>query len=530
MPQDLIRPMTSDQADYLRDESRLIGQAEWIAFPETEQQLREILASCHRSGRPVTVQGARTGIAAAAVPAGGVVLSLTRLNRVRGMKQNADGRYVLCVEPGVILSRLRKQIEDRHFAVSDWDEPSRQLFEQFRRDRTQFFTPDPTEATASLGGMVACNASGARSYRYGPVRRHVRGLRVVLADGQTLDLQRGREKAAGRTLNLTTEQGGMLRIDLPAYALPQVKSAAGYYAADDMDAVDLFIGSDGTLGVISQIELVLQPLPDQIWGVTCFFGEEEQAWQFTEQVRAAGETGLLALEYFDRQALMMLARYKAGHPAFARLELPQRPFGAAIYCELQGEREDQLLEAVARLGRQMEHAGASPEDSWVARTAFDRDQLLFFRHAAPECVNLEIDRNRQREPSLTKLGTDMSVPNGKLTAVMHLYREDLKASGLPYAIWGHIGDNHVHVNILPRTSGEYETGKTLYRSWARQIVAWGGSVSAEHGIGKLKAEYLALMFGEQSLSEMKRVKKACDPDLLFGRGNLFAPPEGRKAE
>ncbi len=530
MPQNLIRALTPDQADYLRDESRLNGQAEWIAFPETEQQLREILSSCHQAGRPVTVQGARTGIAAAAVPMGGVVLSLTRLNRVRGMKRNAAGHYVLCAEPGVILSRLRKQIEDKHFAVSDWDEPARQVFEQFRRDRAFFFTPDPTEATASLGGMVACNASGARSFRYGPVRRHIQGLRVVLADGQTLDLERGREKADGRTLTLRTEQGGQLRIDLPTYTMPQVKSAAGYYAADGMDAVDLFIGSDGTLGVVSQIDLVLQPLPDLLWGVTCFFGEEEQAWQFTEQVRAESGTELVALEYFDSQALALLARYKASHPAFTRLGLPQRPFGAAITCEFQGEREAQLWDATEHLGRRMEQVGASPEDSWVARTAFDRDRLLFFRHAAPECVNLEIDRNRQQEPSLTKLGTDMSVPDDKLQAVMRLYREDLKASGLPYAIWGHIGDNHVHVNLLPRNTGEYETGKGLYRAWANQIIAWGGSVSAEHGIGKLKTDYLALMFGEPGLADMRRVKKTCDPRFLLGRGNLFAPPEGRGSE
>lgn len=521
MQEQLTRIITQEDAEFLRDESRSIGYAASIAFPSDEKDLSAILKDCSKNGCAVTLQGARTGLTAAAVPQGGQIINLSRMNRVRGMYLDDSGHFVLQVEPGVILARLRKQIETRRFLTTGWDVSSSQAFQLFQKAPPQFFTPDPTETTASIGGMAACNASGARSYRYGSFRAHVQGLRVVLADGQTLALARGRERADGRFMRLRTEQGQFIAFHLPSYQMPECKSAAGYYAADDMDAVDLFIGSDGTLGVLSLIEIKLQPLPPIIWGVTCFFTTEEQALRFVLQVRAQNDGHICALEYFDDQVLLLLERQRQDSPAYARLLEPPVDAICAVFCELQGHGEPDMLAALFRLGALMEAVAANPADSWVARTDFDRDQLTFFRHAAPECVNGLIDQRRRQHPRLTKLGTDMAVPDNHLLDVMALYQQDLLESHLEYAIWGHIGNNHVHVNILPRNEQDYQAGKMLYRRWAEQVVAWGGSVAAEHGIGKLKAEYLKLMFGTQALQEMLQVKKALDPFMILGRGNLF---------
>ncbi|MDW7659719.1 MAG: FAD-binding oxidoreductase, partial [Bacillota bacterium] len=417
--------------------------------------------------------------------------------------------------------RLRKQIEDKRFLTAGWDDCSLDVYRRFQAAPLQFLTPDPTETTASIGGMVACNASGARSFRYGATRNHVHALRLVLTSGETLALTRGRERASGRSLTLLTEQGRTILVELPTYALPGTKSASGYYAADDMDAVDLFIGSDGTLGVISQIELILQPLPPVIWGATCFFTREGQALEFVKSIRRTGDPKLTAIEYFDEWVLKLLAAHKAANPAYARLLLPAPGFHCAIYCELQGEQESSVLNSLLQLGDAMRATGSDPGDSWVARTAFDKDQLIFFRHAAPECVNSVIDQRRRNEPAITKLGTDMSVPDDCLDKVMTLYHNTLAESGLESAIWGHIGNNHVHVNILPRNMEEYQEGKRLYRYWAEQVVAMGGAVSAEHGVGKLKAEYLALMYGKRHMAEMASVKAVFDPENLLGVGNLF---------
>lgn len=176
------------------------------------------------------------------------------------------------------------------------------------------------------------------------------------------------------------------------------------------------------------------------------------------------------------------------------------------------------------MGTVLEKSGGSEENTWVARNALDRAQLQFFRHAVPESVNRWIDERRKQDPSLTKLAADMSVPDVYLGQVVDLYREGLARCGLKSAIWGHIGNNHLHVNILPWNREDYQKGKDLYREWAVQVTQMGGAISAEHGVGKLKAEYLTVMYGPEHIREMIRAKKALDPDFLLGRGNLFAPP------
>jgi D-lactate dehydrogenase (cytochrome) len=147
--------------------------------------------------------------------------------------------------------------------------------------------------------------------------------------------------------------------------------------------------------------------------------------------------------------------------------------------------------------------------------------LKTFRHAVPESVNMLIGERKKAIPELIKLGTDMSVPDDQLENVMAMYHEGLARAGLEYVIFGHIGNNHVHVNILPRSMEEYEQGKALYLDWAKQVVAMGGSVSAEHGIGKNKTEFLKVMYGEEGIQQMRSMKALFDPHSLLNPGNLF---------
>ena len=254
----IIRSLDPGDEEYLRDESKRTGHADAIAFPETEDQIREILQEASRIGMPVTIQGSRTGLAAAAVPFGGLALNLSRMDKVTGMRAE-EGHFFLTVQPGVILQKLNKAIAARAFDTSNWTEEAKTAYQAFTKAPVQMFTPDPTETTASIGGMVACNASGARSYRYGPTRGHITAIRGVLADGQTFSLRRGQVFAKGRAVTLETEQGTVLHADLPTYEMPRCKNASGYYIHDGMDALDLFIGSDGTLAVLTELELSLLP-------------------------------------------------------------------------------------------------------------------------------------------------------------------------------------------------------------------------------------------------------------------------------
>ena len=528
-----IQPLSAEYDEYRRDESRSVGEAEAIAFPTSEDEVRATLREVRQRAtavekRPdaVTVQGARTGLAAGAVPHGGLVINLSRMNRYLGLRRDEDGVFYLRAEPGVVLSELRKHLAAKSLPAPEggWDAESAAALQTLEAAPEQFFPTDPTETSACLGGMAACNASGARSYRYGPMRPHVSALRVVLADGDVVALRRGDVRADGRHLSLPTVSGRVYELDLPTYQMPRTKNASGYFIEDDMDAVDLFIGSDGTLGIITELELALIPVPAVTWGVSCFFPNEQAALDFTAAARPAlGCAG--AFEYFDTGALDILRSQRANSAAFVSLPELDPQAACCIYVELDCENEVQALEELSRLGRILTEVGGSEDATWVARTDVDRESQRFFRHAVPESVNMLIDERRRTDPAITKLGSDMSVPDERLHDVVALYRRTLAESGLQSAAWGHIGNNHLHVNVLPRDAADFAAGKELFRGWAREVTAMGGAVSAEHGVGKIKRDFLTVMYGQDHIRETARLKAQLDPFGQLGRGNLFSEGE-----
>ena len=518
---DFFTDVEKDYPDCLRDESRIVGMADAISFPETEEDLKHQLAGARKLNVPVTLQGARTGITGGAVPAGGSIINFSRMNRIVRLQHASSGEAgSITVEPGVLLSEVREAIGQRDKAGL-------------------FFPPDPTEASASIGGMVACNASGARTFSYGSTRDYVDRLRVVLADGSCLDLRRGEQKARGREFSITTDTGREIGGALPGYEMPALKNAAGYFVRDDMDLLDLFVGSEGTLGAVSLIELRLISAPRIVWGVTAFLPSEEAAIRLVLMIRAgraeriadrevlcgSGESrdpGLVAVEFFDCRALDLLRRQKACNPAFK--EIPDMPpeWHTAVYAEYHGSSEDAVESAVMEMSEAMVECGGDEDATWLASDDKEMARLKNFRHAVPEAVNLLIDERRKNEPGLTKLGTDLAVPDTELESVMALYHRGLDEAGLEYVMFGHIGDNHVHVNIIPNDLAEYECGKQLYAGWAGTVVGMGGTVSAEHGIGKLKSSLLREMYGSDGLHQMQRVKELFDPDNVLNRGNLFS--------
>ena len=516
-----IKPFTDEFEEYGRDESRASGEASSISFPTTEDEVRAILERLHAERVPVTVQGARTGLAAGAVSHGGHILNTSRMNRYLGIRRDEQGRFLLRVAPGVVLSELRKQLGKKVLPTAGWDQASLEAYEEFQEAPEQFFPTDPTEASACLGGMAACNASGARSYAYGPMRPHVTGLHVVLTDGDLLELHRGEVFAQGRRLSLVTVQGRTLELDLPDYTMPKTKNASGYFVADDMDAIDLFIGACGTLGVITELEIALQAAPAVVWGVSCFFDSEDKAVSFTDSVRPV-LSHAAAIEYFDAGALDILRRQREQSTAFASLPALDDEAKVCVYVELDCDDEVQATEELYHLGWVLELAGGSDDATWVARTEVDREGQRFFRHAVPESVNMLIDERRRTDSTITKLGSDMSVPNARLADVIALYRRTLAESGLESAAWGHIGNNHLHVNILPRDAQDYRRGGELFAQWASEVTAMGGAVSAEHGVGKIKAGFLETMYGHEAMVESARLKLQLDPAGQLGRGNLFS--------
>ncbi|MBQ0105721.1 MAG: FAD-binding oxidoreductase [Armatimonadetes bacterium] len=491
----------NNYSDYLSDESRTEGKCDYISFPENEEDIKDIISALSKINLPVTVQGGMTGITGGAVPQKGAVLNLSKMNKM-GSVTEKDSCATLTCEPGVLLSEIRNKIKNSGY----------------------FFPNDPTETSASIGGMAACNASGALSYEYKSIRPWISGLKIILSDGDTLTLNRGEHFAQNFNFSLTTDQGNEISGTLPNIHYVDIKSAAGYYIRPNMDLIDLFIGMEGTFGIISSITIKLIPKRKSVTGIVVFFPNEESALTFVRNIRGENEfpnIGASAIEFFSGNALDLVNRMKTERDMFSELNTIKEEYRSAVYIEFQKNTEDETDKAIENLYEILENMEISDEDTWCASDEKELAVLKLFRHAIPESVNTLIGEIKRTDPNITKLSTDMSVPNAYLEFVFDLYNSSLKKAGLDYVIFGHIGNNHLHVNIIPNSEEEYRKGKELYREWAKKIVSVGGSVSAEHGIGKIKKDFFNIMFSQKEIEEMKNLKKLFDKNNILNIGNIF---------
>jgi FAD/FMN-containing dehydrogenase len=440
----------------IADASGFEGWADRIIVPETEEQVREILAEAMRTQTPVTILGSRTGLTGSCVPQGGWAVSLERFRKLE--IENGSAR----VGPGITLMELRDAAAKTG----------------------QFYAPDPTEISASIGGSIATNASGSRSFRFGSTRRHLRALRVALLDGTVSWYRRGE----------------VIDFDVPVLPSPQTtKNTAGYRLSPGMEWVDLFCGSEGTLGVTLEAEVALLPIPKHLLSGVVFFGSDDDALDAVVKWRSVPE--LRMLEYADRPSLDII-----------RSRYPEIPRGAQATLLIEAEGDD--LDACEQ---RLEESHALIEASWFGVEARDRERFRAFRHAFPEAV---VETNRKR--GFMNMGTDYAVPLDKDREMLRYYRERLEAE-LPgrYVVYGHLGDAHLHLNILPTTAEEAEKARRMLREFAEHAVKLGGTVSAEHGLGKRKAGLLALQYTPEQIEAMSAVKRRFDPHELLGRGTLF---------
>src|ERR1051325_10537845 len=440
---------------FLADASNLAGgRASRVILPESSEEAAEALARASGEGTPVTVAGAGTGIVGGRVPYGGVVLSTARLNRVGEFVRETWGGGQATAGAGVVLSDFQREAKARGL----------------------LYPPDPTEGSCYIGGTVATNASGARTFKYGPTRAYVRALQVALTTGDLLEIRRG-ELFAGADGSVKLPLGGGRKIEarLPTYTMPSTrKHAAGYFTRPGMDLIDLFVGSEGTLGVVTEVELKLLPQPEGVLSGVVFFKTEDTLLAFVREARERSletratkgdSVDARALEYFDGEALK-----------FLRERYPLVPLGAAGAVFFEQETTAQTEEALMGAWLELvEKHDALADESWFGTNEHDRAEMRAFRHALPVMVNEWLARRGQR-----KVSTDMAVPDAAFPEMMRFYKETLRAGRLPYVIFGHIGDNHVHVNILPRDDAEQAAARETYGRFVGRAVSLGGTISAEH--------------------------------------------------
>jgi D-lactate dehydrogenase (cytochrome) len=478
---------------YLEDSSNLTGgHSEGVYIPENEKEIAEALAECSDKKIPLTVSGAETGTTGGCIPFGGWVLTTQKLKKIINIDK--EQKFAV-VQPGVTLEEIETVVKKEGL----------------------LYPPDPTEKTATIGGNVSTNAAGGRSYRFGSTRNYIQRLKIVLPSRISFNIKRGAFQADKKGEFALPH----ITFRIPNYNMPNVKNSAGYFSKPGMNLIDLFIGQEGTLGVVSEIEIALVPALSETFDIIAFFPGEELAVDFVLEAKSRRDStvhpytknfgvGVNFFEYFDENTLQMLKKTYSHIPNGAK---------AAVYIEqeITEEIEKTYLDDWAKL---LEKYQASLDNCWLGMDHAQKEELTNFRHAIPEHVN-----ELFKQYKLVKLATDIAVPTDKFKEMYEFYNFEIRnqKSEIFYIKFGHIGENHLHVNLLPKTEEEKAVAKDLIMKFIKKAVSLGGTVSAEHGIGKIKHQYLKEMYGENGIKEMARIKKTFDPNFILGRNNIFSP-------
>lgn len=470
-----LLPIGTEFEGYLRDESRLVGRADFIAFPKSDMQIKEALDFAKNQGLSVKTQGSRTGLTGGAVPQGGLILNLSRLNQILGGEDE-----LLRVQAGVTLETI----------------------EAYAAAQKRFFPPNPTEATATIGGIFATGAAGPSSLRYGLSSRYVQALSWLNAGGETWEILRGS--------HVFDETG----CDLPdgrrleAQAIQNVSPFAFGTPYPGLDLIDFLAGSEGKLGIATELVLMLLPLPSHSWGVVYFFSGTKTALAFGEALRHRlgldGEA-LVCAEFLDSGALSRLKPEKLGLPPF--------PEGteAAVYTELTGEDTEILESILADHLDLFAELGENEDNTWAEEGISGLRRFRQMRHMAPELAGEQGFFKEDSGPSL-RMETDFSGPPEQAADYIRIHRIDLKKTGLTSMIYGHLLQNRLHTAIFCKDSQERKQAEGLTLHWARKVVEDGGKLVTENGVGRLKAPLLEVFLSPEEQAQRRAIKNIFDPE------------------
>jgi FAD/FMN-containing dehydrogenase len=440
---------------YARDASGLRQVPEFVARPSTSDELIASVREAVSLNVPVTMAGAQTSTTGASIAAKGAIVSTRALDRVIDLDV---ATATVRVQPGVLLGDLNRAIAGEGL----------------------FFAPDPTsDQECTVGGSIACNASGPRTLRYGATRPHVRALRVLLADGSVTELRRRAHE----------------------------KNTVGY--APVQDPVDWFIGSEGTLGVVVEAELALMRRPARETGMAIPFPSARDALAFVVAARES-ELSPRCLEYFDAEALSIV---RTSSPSFSRWALEA---GAMVYCECTTDGDDPPFDEWMALA---ERFSAYGDDMRAFEGDASIGEARRLRHAVPAAMH------ERAAPFLAgggrRVSTDWAVPYRRAAEAIERANAHAAALGVIPITYGHLGNGHPHQNFVARDPDDVMNCEKAVEATLRDVMSMDGTVAAEHGVGKIKKKWVPLQLDPMQLGVMAAIKRELDPLGLFAPGNLW---------
>lgn len=420
-------------------------RAEVVIFPKSSDEISKILMVANERKIPVTPWGAGTSLEGNPMPClGGVVLDVQEMNRILEEK---EGDFQVVVEPGVIYTELNKRFAKKGL----------------------FFPPDPG-APATIGGMVANNASGVQTLKYGGTKDYVMKLEVVLPTGEVIKVGSN-----------------------------AVKSSSGY------DICRLFTGSEGTLGVITEITLRLAPLPSHFTAVLVNFDSVEDATQSIYQIMCTGIVPA-ALEFLDGNVIGAINLFK-------NAQLEEKP---TLFMEFHGSNEVGLKEELSLIEEICNFNDCSLYKAGIGRE--ERDRLWQARYDTFESMK---NANKGMEIIII----DTAVPLSKYPEMVDFARNEALAKGVKGYVFGHAGSGNLHMGLVkdPNDMKQGETGMMVNDAIVKCAIDLGGTATGEHGVGIGKRKFMAHEHG-QSLEVMKRIKTLLDPNGIMNPGKIFFQP------
>ncbi len=510
---DIIRSYLEDAAHFTG------GHAGELVAPANEAQLADAL----RNATAILTVGAQSSLTGGATPMGETIVSTKRLTGIE-----FHGSTRVRVGAGVTIEELITAVESAG----------------------HYYPPAPTFKGAFVGGTIATNAAGAATFKYGATRDWVESITVMLPSGDVLDMERGATRANGDGFFELQLRSGTVKVPAPGYRTPRLpKLSAGYFAAPQMDLVDLFIGSEGTLGVITSATLRILAARPAICVALVPFPDERAALKFTRILRdASRETwrsccrrgvDVAAIEYIDDRSLAIIREDGAdvvngvSLPASAHsallvaLELPPDVDAAQAFDQIgrvhDAHRPDTPLIRFCRL--LLDAQVLDDVEVAVPGDAVRAAQFAAIREAVPAGVNQRVGRAKQDvDHRIEKVAADIAVPFDRLEDLIDRFHAEAKRRGLHAVVWGHASDANLHPNVIARSYEEMQWAKAVVAEIGRIAIQLGGAPMAEHGVGRnpIKQQLLRDLYGADGIEQMRSVKRAVDPDWKLAPGVLFS--------
>lgn len=457
-----------ERIETYREDTMMRGDPDAVLRARDEKEVMEALVFCNKNGLPATLCASQTSMTGSSVATEGLLISTEKLEGVINIEVQ-DGTPLATIRPGTVTSDMQKAIAEAGY----------------------FFPVAPTSRDeCRIGANVSTNATGEDSFKYGPIRPYVQSIKVFLPDGSQKIFERAQDETASSEHN-----------------------RAGYFT-EWKNPIDLFIGSEGTLGFIFEVTMKLLPKSPEFFSALVPFPSNIKALECLADMVKKKPPSLRTLEYIDSGALaaMKTAEGVAGFP---------EETNALLYFKEEFKDESEKDSALGRWYEQIASFAAQKfaDAIIVAETHKQREAFRLWRHRIPEWANEE--GRKYWSAGGGKVGSDWWVPAGRLLEMMNYFYTEAEKLKLPYMAYAHLGRGHPHTNAIARTPEEKKKAEEMLLRCCRKAVELGGGVSGEHGIGKIHTDLMPIQYSNEIIEKMREWKKNYDPKWILGRGTLF---------